>query len=108
MSVMHIDNYSHPFVATMTSDITRGNCGSKQAPTRMRRNMIMAQKTTQPLLIRPTKVHHMVPGKWLGNLHGEKRFRTLVRGYCGCSGEVKGRKRAVEGFFALATNVLKH
>ena len=91
---MHIDNYSHYFLATMTSDITKGDYVSKPVPVHMRRNMSMAWKTP-----RPTTVSHMVPGEWLGSLDGENRCRTLVRGYCGCSGEVKGRKQAAEGFF---------
>ena len=60
----------------------------------------MGWKTPGPLLMWPTTVSHMAPGEWLGNLHGENRCRTLVRGYCGCSGEVKGRKQVAEGFLS--------
>ena len=104
---MLIDNYSHPFVATTISSTTEGNFGLKLL-VGMRRNMNMGQKTPGPLPMWQTTVSHIVPNEWLGNLHGENRCRTLVRGYCGCYGEVKERKQAAEGFFVLTTNVLKH
>ena len=39
-------------------------------------------------------VSHMAPDEWLGNLHGGKQVQDLGKGYCGCSGEVKGIKQA--------------
>ena len=98
---MLIDNYSYPFVATMTSNTTKGNFGLKPVPVRMKRNTNMDQKTPRPLPMWPTSVSCIVPDEWLGNLHGEKnRCRTLVRGCCGCYGEVKDRKQAAEGFLS--------
>ena len=69
---MLIDNYSHPLVATMTSNTTKGNFGLKPVLVRMKMNMNMGQKTPRPLPMWPTTVSHIVPDEWLGNLHGEK------------------------------------
>ena len=62
------------------------------------RNMSMDLRIPVPMW--QAKVSHMVPGKWLGNWHGEKRCRTLVREYCGCYGDVKDRKQAAECFLS--------
>ena len=42
--------------------------------------MIIVQKIPGPLPTQPTTVSHIVPDELLGNLHGENRCRTLVRG----------------------------
>ena len=87
------------FVATTTSSTTEGDFGLKLL-VRMKRNTNMGQKTPGPLPTWQTTVCSMVPDEWLGNLHGENKFRTLVRGYCGCYGEVKDRKQVAEGFLS--------
>ena len=69
---MFIDNYSHPFVATMTNNTTKGDLGQEHL-VGMKRNMSMGQKSPGPLLMWLAKVSHMVPGEWLGNLHSEKQ-----------------------------------
>ena len=107
--VMCNDNYSHPFVATMTSDTTGRDCGLRPVQVRMRRSMIMVQKTPRPLPMQLTTVSHALclMNGWAICM-GKNRYRTLVRGYCGCYGEVKDRKQAADGLFVLTTNVLKH
>ena len=48
MHVMLIDNYSCPFVVTMTIDTIKGDLGPG-IPAEMKRNMSMGQKTPGPL-----------------------------------------------------------
>ena len=76
---MLINNYSHPFVVTMTSNTTKGDL-SQEYLVGMRRNMSMGQKTHGPLPMWLAKVSHMVPGEWLGNLHSEKQVQDPGEG----------------------------
>ena len=92
---MLIDNYSCPFVVTITSGTVNGIVDPGKVVGTVR-NMNMGPRT--PMHMWQAKVSHMVPGEWLGNWHGENRCRTLVRGYCGCSGDVEDRKQAAECF----------
>ena len=88
---MPSDNYNCPFVVTMTPGIT--DSGLHQGnPVVVARNMIMGLRTHMPQPMWPVKVSHVVPVGRLGNLHGEKQVQDLVRGYCGCFGEVEDRK----------------
>ena len=79
-----------PLVVTMMSGVPI----SEQLPESqvgILRNMSMAHSTPILWPMWPVEVSHMVPVEWLGKLHGKKnRCRTLVRGHCGCFGEVKG------------------
>ena len=89
---MPSDNYSCPFVVTMTPGNVDGTAHHAKA-VGIVKSMNMGPRTLGQLPIWPVKVSHRVPVEWLGNLHSEKnRCRTLVRGYCGCFGEVKGSK----------------
>ena len=89
---MPSDNYGCLFVVTMTPGIAYGTLNHKKVVGRVR-NMNMGLRTPVLWPMWPVKVSHRVPVEWLGNLHSEKnRCRTLVRGYCGCFGEVKGSK----------------
>ena len=76
---MLINNYSHPFVATMTSSTTEGDFGLKLL-VRIKRNMNMGQKTPGPLPTWQTTVSHIVPDEWLGKLHGEKQVQNPGEG----------------------------
>ena len=76
---MLINNYSHPFVATMTSNTIKGNLGP-WILVGVKRNMSMGQKTPGPLPTWQAKVSHMVPGEWLGNWHGEKQVQDPGEG----------------------------
>ena len=96
---MLIDNYSPPFVVTMTSDTTRGNLDPGKT-VGIVRNMSMGLRTPVPQPMWPAKVSHQVPVEWLGNLHDEKQVQDPGEGYCGCSGEVKDRKQAAVGFLS--------
>ena len=77
---MLINNYSHPFVATMTSNTTKGDFGLKPVLVRMKRNMNMGQKTPGPPPRWPTTVSRIVPDEWLGNLLGEKQVQDPGEG----------------------------
>ena len=73
---MPSDNYSCPFVVTMTpriidSELHRGNLVA------VARNMIMVLRTLVPW---PVKVSHVVPVEWLGNLHSEKQVQDPGEG----------------------------
>ena len=79
MHVMLINNYSHPFVATVTSNTTKGNLGQEHL-VGTKRNMSIGQKTPGPLPTWLAKVSHMSPGEWLGNLHSEKQVQDPGEG----------------------------
>ena len=91
---MLIDNYSHPFL--FGSNYDKQYCQWHSGPRESRgtvRNISTGPRTPMPWPMLPVEVSHMVPVEWLGKLHGEKnRCRTLVKGNCGCFGEVKGSK----------------
>ena len=86
------DNYSCPFVVTMTPGNEDGTVHHAKAVGTVK-SMNMGLRTLGQCPMWPAKVSHRVPVEWLGNLHSEKnRYRTLVREYFSCSGEVKDRK----------------
>ena len=90
---MPSDNCSCPFVVIMTPGNVDGAVHHAKA-VGIVKSMNMGPRTLGEWPIWAVKVSHRVPIEWLGNLHSEKknRCRTLVRGYCSCSGEVKDRK----------------
>ena len=76
---MLINNYSHPFVVTMTSNTTKSNLGQEYL-VGMRRNMCMGHKTHGPWPMWLAKVSHMAPCARLGNLHDEKQVQDPGEG----------------------------
>ena len=89
---MPSDNYICPFVVIMAPGNVDGTAHHAKAVVIVK-SMNMGPRTIGQWPIWPVKVSHRVPVEWLGNCMVRKnRYRTLVRGYCGCSGEVKDRK----------------
>ena len=89
---MPSDNYSCPFVVTMTPGNVDGVVHHAKA-VGIVKSTNMGLRTPGQWPMWPVEVSHRVPAEWLGNLHGEKKqVQDPGGGYCGCSGEVKDRK----------------
>ena len=76
---MPSDNYSCPFVVTMTPGIADGRQHQGNQVV-VARNMSMGLRTLMPWPMWPVKVSHVVPVEWLGNLHGEKQVQDPGEG----------------------------